>query len=254
MEIGFPNHPREDVAKEIEWIGKNGFDFVDIFLEEDRAVPGTIDVDKVRGMLKKYGLGVVGHTAYYWPIGSPVRALREAVVAEAERYFSIFHKLGVGLVTIHSHWPGGLFSVEETMGFQAETLSSLVRNAGKYDISLMLEPAGAEKDSIDNISAILRKVPGLFFHLDIGHANLFGNSPEEFIRRFRKKLRHVHAHDNMGDMDLHLPIGTGTIDWEGTIRTLKKHYNGTITLEVYSRDKEYALISKRKLEDLWGKS
>ena len=35
MKIGFPNHPREDIIEEIKWIGKNKFDFIDIFLEEE---------------------------------------------------------------------------------------------------------------------------------------------------------------------------------------------------------------------------
>ncbi len=46
MKIGFPNHPQRNILKEIEWIGKNGFDFVDLFLEEDKAVPEKIDIKK----------------------------------------------------------------------------------------------------------------------------------------------------------------------------------------------------------------
>ena len=34
MKVGFPNNPRRDILEEIEWIGKNKFDFVDLFLEE----------------------------------------------------------------------------------------------------------------------------------------------------------------------------------------------------------------------------
>ena len=39
MKIGFPNNPRKNILEEIEWIGKNGFDFIDLFLEEDQAGP-----------------------------------------------------------------------------------------------------------------------------------------------------------------------------------------------------------------------
>jgi len=44
MKIGFPNNPRRDTLNEIEWIGKNGFDFVDLFLEEDMAAPGKQEI------------------------------------------------------------------------------------------------------------------------------------------------------------------------------------------------------------------
>ena len=48
MKIGAPTHPRKDLVKEIEWIGRNGFDFVDLFLEEDKAVPDKINIEKYR--------------------------------------------------------------------------------------------------------------------------------------------------------------------------------------------------------------
>ena len=53
MKIGFPNNPRKDLLKEIEWIGKNEFDFVDLFLEEDKAIPEKINIEKVKKTSKK---------------------------------------------------------------------------------------------------------------------------------------------------------------------------------------------------------
>lgn len=46
-------------------------------------------------------------------------------------------------------------------------------------------------------------------------------------------------------------MGTGNIDWEKLIKLLKKYYNGTITLEIFSKDKDYVLLSKDKLRELW---
>ncbi|MFH0837482.1 MAG: sugar phosphate isomerase/epimerase, partial [Candidatus Aenigmatarchaeota archaeon] len=64
MKIGYPNHPRKDIINEIEWIGKNKFDFIDLFIEEDQAVPEKIDIIKTKKLLKKYNLDIVGHTAW----------------------------------------------------------------------------------------------------------------------------------------------------------------------------------------------
>ena len=61
-------------------------------------------------------------------------------------------------------------------------------------------------------------------------------------------------HDNDGLRDLHLPLGVGNIDWHKLIAYLKKIYNGTITLEIFSREKEYILHSKRILERIWDES
>lgn len=251
MKIGFPNNPRKDIVEEIKWIGRNGFDFVDLFLEEDRAVPEKIDIKKVKKILKEYKLDTMGHTAFYLPISSPMKSLRDASVNEAERYFKVFNKLGVKFVTIHPNWSRGMFSTKEKIKFQIETLKRIVKKARKYDIKMMYESSVTEKDNMKNISEILDSVPGLFFHLDIGHANLFGRKPEQFIKKFHKKLVHVHLHDNRGKYDLHLPMGCGNIDWKKTLKTLKRYYDGTITLETFPKDKDYVLLSKKKLRKLW---
>lgn len=247
--IGFPNNPRKDLLEEIGWIGENRFDFVDLFLEEDKAVPEKIDLEKVGRLLEKYELETVGHTAWYLPIGSPIKAMRDCVVCEAERYFKVFSALNTKDVTFHAHWPGGMFTVREGLDFQVETLRKLVKLAGEYGLAIMYEPIDGEADSLENVSQILERVPELYFHMDVGHANLFGRKPEAFIKRFSEKLRHVHLHDNDRRRDLHLPLGTGRLDLDGVIRALKKHYAGTITLEIFSRDRDYILLSRDKLRE-----
>jgi len=253
MKIGFPNNPRKNILEEIEWIGRNRFEFVDLFLEEDKAVPEKVDVGKVISSLRKYELGVVGHTAWYLPIGSPIKTLRSTAVKESVRYFEVFRKLGVTLVTIHANWPSRMFSWEEGIRFQVETLTELVEEARKHNLELMYEPTDTLEDNMKNVSRILNKVPQLFLHIDIGHANLFGKKPERFIKKFHEKLRHVHLDDNTRDLDLHLPMGCGDIDWEKTLRVLKEYYDGTITLEIFSRDKDYILLSREKLREMWNK-
>ncbi len=253
MEIGFPNNPRRNLLKEIEWIGENGFDFVDLFLEEDQATPEKIDVDKTRELLKKYDLGVIGHTAWYLPIGSPIKALRDAAVKEIVRYFDVFHKLGVELVTVHANWPGGMFSEKEGIEFQVESLKRLVREAKRFNIKVMYEPVNTYADNIKNVSEILNRVPELSLHLDVGHLSLFNRDPNEFIERLHNRIKHVHLHDNNRRDDLHLPIGCGSIEWEKILKTLKRYYDGTITLEIFSKDRDYVLLAKEKLRKLWNK-
>ena len=252
MKVGFANNPKRDILKEIEWIGKNKFDFVDLFLEEDQATPKRIDVEKVRSLLEEYGLEVVGHTACYLPIGSPIKSLRETAAEEMTRYFRVFNELRIRLVTIHANWPIAIFSAKEGIAFQVTALRELVKGAKEYNLELMYEPIDTQKDSVENVSAVLGQVPELLFHLDIGHASLFGRKPEQFIEEFHQKLKHVHLHDNDKMRDLHLPMGAGSIDWRKTIKVLKRYYNGTITVEVFSRDRDYALLSREKLIRLWN--
>lgn len=255
MKIGFPIHPRKDILKEIRKIGKKGFDFVDLFLEEDLAIPEKINIKKAKKLFKKYNLGVVGHTAWYLPIGSPIKSFREASVKEAERYFKVFRNLGVKYLTVHANWPPSLFSEKEGIKFQIETLKELIKSAKKYKINIMYEPIDTKKDTLTNVSKIMRNVPGLYFHLDVGHANLFKRSPVKFIRRFHKKLKHIHLHDNKGKEDEHLAIGKGKINFKRIIKELKKvRYDGTITLEIFSKNEKDIIKSKNKLKKMWEKA
>src|SRR3954453_5481601 len=49
--------------------------------------------------------------------------------------------------------------------------------------------------------------------LDTGHAHLSGDL-YSVMHKLGRHLRMVHAHDNHGKGDDHLPPGTGTIDWQ----------------------------------------
>lgn len=72
MLIGAMNHPAATVADEIEWIAELGFDFVDLTLEPPAAASWLIDPRAIRDSLAKHKLQVVGHTAFYLPMGSAI--------------------------------------------------------------------------------------------------------------------------------------------------------------------------------------
>ena len=55
------------------------------------------------------------------------------------------------------------------------------------------------------------------------------------LRQFADRLHHIHLHDNNGLVDLHLPPGTGTINWPAVATALRDiGYAKTITLEIFS--------------------
>ncbi len=57
--------------------------------------------------------------------------------------------------------------------------------------------------------------------LDVGHSNINGQT-ELFIKTFRDKIVHIHAHDNDGKADSHKGIGHGTVNWKGLAELLKE--------------------------------
>ena len=101
-------------------------------------------------------------------------------------------------------------------------------------------------------------MPEIGLHLDIGHCNLLveENTTDELLAKYSSRLQHVHLHDNKGGgADLHLPLGTGTMDIPHYVRSLKAcGYDGTITLEVFSEDSHYLSYSRDILRKLWDES
>jgi len=249
MKIGYPNNPRKEIMEEIKWIGEH-FDFIDFFMEPDKAYYNQIDLKAIKRALEDYGLGIVGHTAYYLPFASPIKAIRMAAINEAEKCFASFSKLGAEYVTVHANWPPSLFNAKEGLQMQIESLEILLQRAEKYGIKLMYESGVGELDNYGNVAKILQALPKLYFHLDIGHASLHGRDVCKFIRKLHGKIRHVHVHDNFGRDDLHLPIGTGKIKWEDVVKELKRYYDGTITLEIFA-PRDYVLLAKKKFEEMW---
>jgi sugar phosphate isomerase/epimerase len=119
----------------------------------------------------------------------------------------------------------------------------------------MLENLPGDFNTAAQLGELLDPLPELGLHLDVGHANLMvGQSTvEELLAAYGPRLRHVHLHDNKGGAaDLHLPLGTGSVDVRGAVRLLQRHgYDSTITLEVFTPDTHHLTYSRDLLQRIW---
>ena len=84
------------------------------------------------------------------------------------------------------------------------------------------------KDDFKTLAA-----PDLFtFCLDIGHANLTGDTPERMIYDLGEHLETLHVHDNNGLKDQHTCPYHGTINWPGVMKALREvGYKGVFSFE-----------------------
>lgn len=72
--------------------------------------------------------------------------------------------------------------------------------------------------------------------LDTGHAFL-ANDMHALVHKLAGHLRMIHAHDNGGANDNHLPPGDGKIDWEKFLRDLiTARFRGAFILEMAGND------------------
>jgi sugar phosphate isomerase/epimerase len=253
MQFGMPNNPRRPPEEEIAWAARHGFDFLDLSLEPDRALPEQINPASIREAARQAGIGLIGHMAWFLPIGSPLAGLRQAGLDFAAAALETFGRIGVPRATIHTHWPSHLFSIEEGIAFHIESLERLLPIARKAGVRLMLEPAASRFDVPDHLEPIYEALPELECHLDLGHAHLNGTEPWEWIERFGPRITHIHAHDNNGRDDLHLPPGTGTIEWSRTLTALRTiGYDATLTIESFSPDRSYLLHALNRMKRWWA--
>jgi len=256
MKLGVMNHPARDPIQEIRWIGENDFDFVDLTLEPTRAYALDIDVEGIQKTLKECKVDIVGHTSPFLAIASPFPNLRRASYEELMRCLEIFARLKARKMSVHlDHKMVCFLPEDQLIENNIEVLSKLAQKARDYGIKILVEHFGGVFSKSIGISKVLDAIPQIGFNLDVGHANLFTgrNQTREFLRLFSDRLEHVHISDNKGgEEDLHLPIGAGNINWKEIIRLLKKYqYDDTITLEIFSHDRDYLLMSRDKVRQLW---
>jgi sugar phosphate isomerase/epimerase len=256
MLIGAMNHPRRRVEDEIRWMAQMGLDFIDLTLEPPAAAPWQIDLPVVRRSLEEHGLAVVGHTAYYLPLGHPFESVRRGAVEAFVRCAEIFAELGACCMNIHPDprvpMHDRAFIIERNL----QSLGEIIEVCRGLGVTVMVENLPSDFNSAEEIGKLLDPFPELALHLDLGHTHLHagGNTAPAILAAYGSRLAHVHLHDNLGGTaDLHLPLGAGTVDLPMSLRALKSAgYDGTITLEVFAPDQDLLRFSIDKLRRMWG--
>jgi len=255
MLIGAMNHPAEDVLSEMEWMAGCGLGFIDLTLEPPAAATWKIDKGKIRSALAQYNMKAVGHTAFYLPLASPFEMVRQAAVAEVRACIDAFAEIGVAWMNLHPDRNTPLHSRSYFIGRNLISMSEIIRYGDQKGVGVMIENLPGDFNNAEQLKELLDPLPTLGLHLDIGHANLLvtHNTTEEILAAYGSRLRHVHLHDNKGGgADLHLPLGSGTVDLPRAVRALKScNYDGTITLEVFVPDRQLFRHSQCALQAAW---
>lgn len=254
MKIGVMNNPSKPVYEEARACAKAGFDFLDLTIEGPAAV--TVDIEQLKPLLDAHGLAVTGHTDPCLPYGYPVQGVRQACLAELERCAAIFSALGAGVMNIHPCYFCPPAMRNDLIAFHMEALPPIVEMAASHGLTLVLENYRAPFDRVSTFKRLLAEVKGLKLHLDVGHTNFGKDSHEVFCGELGDQIRHVHFSDNRSRSDDHMPLGVGSVDWEGAVNDLKTAgYDDTITLEIFCNDPmqhHYLDLSRKMVQRLWG--
>jgi len=255
MLIGAMNHPAEDPISELRWMADMKLEFIDLTLEPPGAASWRVNASEIRRVLSDSGMDVVGHTAYYLPFANPFESIRRASVDELRHCLDVFAEVGARYMNLHPDRHAPMHDRAFYIGRNIESLNTLQEHADNVGVGLMIENLPGDFNSEPQLGELLAPLPKLGLHLDIGHANLMvpWNTTAEILRAWGKRLRHVHLHDNRGgNADLHLPLGAGNVDVRWAVRELQDcGFDRTITLEVFTPDRQYLAYSRDVLRRIW---
>jgi len=263
MLYGAMNFPVNPVLEELEVIAGLGFDFMELSMDPPRAHYAQIRQLKTELLetLKRRQMQLVCHMPTFVSLADLTQSIRRASLNEVLDSLEAAAELKPLKVVVHPAYINGLgtFVVDLTRRYAMESLAAVAQKAWALGLTLCLENMfphiglGVEPD---DFKKIFSDYQGLKMTLDIGHGNIGsprGKRVIELIEAFPDRIAHLHISDNFGKRDDHLPIGSGSVRFPKILRALKKTgYDGTVTFEVFTADKEYLKLSREKFKNMWA--
>lgn len=261
MKYGAMNFPIKPILREVEEIGELGFDYIEITMDPPEATPQKILEQKssIQKLLRRYQMGIIGHLPTFLFTADLYESLRNVSLRETIDALEALAGLKAERIVLHPGYITGLgkFVMERAKRYALESMGAILKEANRLGLTICLENMFPQSNFLSHpqeFQEVFEKFPEIRLTLDIGHANIGGgkNRSSEFIQRYGHRIGHVHANDNFGKEDNHLPIGAGIIDFKKILKELKDiPYDETITLEVFSKDKDYLKLSKEKMKKMW---
>jgi sugar phosphate isomerase/epimerase len=138
-------------------------------------------------------------------------------------------------VTIHPGYlsPVGKLMPEKVWTLQKDALQQIGACAHDVGVRANLENMGGAREFLcqlpDEIRGMIDEIEGIGITCDLGHAHTLGKV-KDFLN-FLPEADHLHIHDNHGELDEHLALGDGTIDWDLAGKAVQERYSGIAVVE-----------------------
>jgi sugar phosphate isomerase/epimerase len=258
MLYGAMNFPVKPVLEELETIEKLGFDYLELTMDAPQAHYTVIRRihDELMDTLERLHMRLVCHLPTFVSTADLTDSLREASLNEVLESLEVAAELRTMKAVLHPSLHRGLsmFVMDQARQHALRSLEAIVDKADELGVFICLENMFPQYNSLVNpkdFDEVFDRFPQLRMTLDVGHAHIGEKGIAKiiaFIKRFPDRIYHIHANDNLGNEDDHLPIGAGTIEFPRIVKALKAiGYDETITLEVFSKDRDYLRLSRDKL-------
>jgi sugar phosphate isomerase/epimerase len=261
MKYGAMNNPVRPLLDEFREIADLGFDYAELTIDAPEATPKKVLAQRkeVLDFLSSRNLQLVSHLPCFVSTADLYESIRRASREEVLKALEASFQLGVKKAVLHPSYVVGLgkYVKDEVKKLGYEFLETVYVQANDLGITLCLEnvtPMEMWLCEPEEFIDVFKKFDKMKLTLDLGHANIQTKESivHEFIRLHGKKIAHLHASDNFGKEDVHLPLGCGKIKFDEIFSEIKKTgYDDTLTLEVFSLDRDYLRLSLQKAKALW---
>jgi len=163
--------------------------------------------------------------------------LKDAVQDRMDKVFEVVNLIKPKTLVLHT----GYTNIISTFNLQDEWIKRVssfwikeIKRYEELDIRVVFE--NLLEPNPDILVALAKEInhKQVKLCLDVGHVNIVSTlSHEAWIMRMGSLLKHVHLHDNAGNIDSHLPIGDGNIDFDKVFTSLSLYCSGvTVSLEI----------------------
>jgi sugar phosphate isomerase/epimerase len=261
MLYGAMNFPVRPVLDELAALSDLGFDYLELAMDPPQAHYRVIREKKAELLkaLDRHNMHLVCHLPTFVSTADLTDRLRDASLAEVLDSLETAAELKPLKVVVHPSTVRGLsvFVIEQVKEYLLKSLELIVEKADHLGLCLCIENMFPQYYSLINAEdfvEVFERFPSLMLTLDTGHGQIESAGRKrtvEFIERFADRIYHVHASDNFGKADDHLPIGAGVIEFQEVVKALKASgYDETVTFEVFSRDRDYLRISRDKFAEM----
>lgn len=222
----FNNQPEES----IEYAASNGLRHIELNLSKDLSILETFTPNRIR-KIKRLTIAGKVKLSFHLPFTMNVSEIISPYRKNSINYFkyciSLAKKLGATHITIHAgnfFWfPSEKYMRQKALKRFVKSMAEVVSDCENSSVKIALEnvvpiPQGSEYlllgDNIEDFKYIFSQIQSsaLRFCLDTGHANM-GEGVLPYINNLYDKLICIHYHDNNGNNDEHLPVGSGNINW-----------------------------------------
>ncbi len=188
-------------------------------------------------------------------VASPSRTMRAAAMKRLFQSMNYARELNAYLWVFHPGSKSGIssFYPGRDLKQNQQSIRELYGKAQDYDLRIAMENLPKKYNFLIKTPQDFERfyeetgLTDIGIVLDTGHANLEGQL-QPFLTQMHDKIVHIHVSDNNGEVDEHLGLGHGKIDWQEFAGTLKAtEFSGTVLTESVFDAKE----TLHKLKELF---